>query len=622
VRPVRAAAPAHEAPPREHLCASCGAPVPTALELCERCAETFHRVLQPMPAAATFDASLDDDAPTLVAVRSDLDEGLHEPDVATREEPRVEFAARAVPAADVLAGFADDLDVSGTASRYDEVAVEPRPWWEAASVAVAAPPPSTTPWTGHFEAFPEQAAPADAPPADAAQEPGPTGGAKPWWELTEVEATTTTDAEASDVAGPQHAEVEARTEVAQASDDVEPAARDEDPAEPTPVVAASTAVEPGDPLPVFETQEGVSDAQPAAEPRPWWEVADFTAAAPVPAMEAPAGEPALGSEPLISARESDAVVASTDADAVSRHTQVQAHRVADVPHAPETPRRAPDAPVRPPRPRPARPSRPPARTRRASVGRLLSVAIGSALLCVVAMLGFPDLFDLTWNAPAPVSSPPSPEPLPAPLPADPGLPAGSAVPATPPPAAASTPPAAEAPKPAPAASSVSPARPKARPDAAAANRAARLLQQRAAAAQGRPGAVTPPPAEPPAELPRPAVAETPAVVVPAVEPEPVAEPLGNTFEVTQVDVRPQVTRQVTPRRPDGRTSAEVVVVRVLVSPSGRAADVRVVRGARDAPSYDDAAVAAVRQWTFSPAQKRSRPVSCWIHVGVPFAGGE
>ena len=32
---------------------------------------------------------------------------------------------------------------------------------------------------------------------------------------------------------------------------------------------------------------------------------------------------------------------------------------------------------------------------------------------------------------------------------------------------------------------------------------------------------------------------------------------------------------------------------------------------------DDAVVAAVMQWTFSPATKRGEPVNCWYNIGVP-----
>jgi protein TonB len=64
---------------------------------------------------------------------------------------------------------------------------------------------------------------------------------------------------------------------------------------------------------------------------------------------------------------------------------------------------------------------------------------------------------------------------------------------------------------------------------------------------------------------------------------------------------------------------DVVVLQVLVGPAGSAEEVRILRGSRKASSLDAAAVAAVRRWTFNPALKDGKPVSCWFNVGVPFA---
>jgi protein TonB len=99
-----------------------------------------------------------------------------------------------------------------------------------------------------------------------------------------------------------------------------------------------------------------------------------------------------------------------------------------------------------------------------------------------------------------------------------------------------------------------------------------------------------------------------------------AAPAGPTFEATHVDVRPQVASRVEARLPAASTSVrgdEVVVLRVLVSPAGHPADVRLLRGSRTDPAADRAALAAVRQWRFTPARKRGQLVSCWFNVGVP-----
>ncbi len=62
---------------------------------------------------------------------------------------------------------------------------------------------------------------------------------------------------------------------------------------------------------------------------------------------------------------------------------------------------------------------------------------------------------------------------------------------------------------------------------------------------------------------------------------------------------------------------DVVVVRLLVSQSGHPSSLSLLRKSKAGQSLDDAVVAAVKQWTFSPARKKGEAVSCWLNVGVP-----
>jgi len=62
-----------------------------------------------------------------------------------------------------------------------------------------------------------------------------------------------------------------------------------------------------------------------------------------------------------------------------------------------------------------------------------------------------------------------------------------------------------------------------------------------------------------------------------------------------------------------------VVVRVLVSRTGHASSVSLLRGSTLGRSSDEAVIAAVTQWTFSPARKQGEPVNCWFNIGVPLA---
>jgi len=132
-------------------------------------------------------------------------------------------------------------------------------------------------------------------------------------------------------------------------------------------------------------------------------------------------------------------------------------------------------------------------------------------------------------------------------------------------------------------------------------------------------AAAPAPAPPPA--PEPAPAPQPPVVAAQVAPAPEA-PSGKLFEPSDVDETPRISGRVAPQLPGNlpRTANDVVVVRILVSQSGHAFRVNLLRRSRLGPAADDAVVAAVKQWTFSPARKRGEAVSCWLNVGVPLSG--
>jgi TonB family protein len=140
--------------------------------------------------------------------------------------------------------------------------------------------------------------------------------------------------------------------------------------------------------------------------------------------------------------------------------------------------------------------------------------------------------------------------------------------------------------------------------------------------------------------PRPATARTPepiqaaAVAVPAVmtvpPPVPVAAastaapassaPQGPFFEPTDVHEAPKVASKVAPDLPaELRAQArnEIVIVRMLISQIGRPSRVTLLRKSKTGAKVDDAVIAAVSQWTFSPAKRRGEAVSSWFNIGVP-----
>lgn len=119
----------------------------------------------------------------------------------------------------------------------------------------------------------------------------------------------------------------------------------------------------------------------------------------------------------------------------------------------------------------------------------------------------------------------------------------------------------------------------------------------------------------------PAPVATVSPVVAVAEPQRVPEPpSGRFFERSDVDEVPRIVTRVEPRLPSdlaARASNAIVIVRVLVSRIGHPFHVSVLRGSMLGRATDDAVVAAVAQWTFSPAKKRGEPVNCWYNIGVP-----
>ena len=96
---------------------------------------------------------------------------------------------------------------------------------------------------------------------------------------------------------------------------------------------------------------------------------------------------------------------------------------------------------------------------------------------------------------------------------------------------------------------------------------------------------------------------------------------GRAYISTEVDVRPEVVRQVPPVYPEGALAQrlrDIVVLEVLVGATGSPEDIQVLRGSQKTPAFNAAAITAVRQWAFSPARKNGLPVPCWWAVGVPF----
>jgi protein TonB len=114
------------------------------------------------------------------------------------------------------------------------------------------------------------------------------------------------------------------------------------------------------------------------------------------------------------------------------------------------------------------------------------------------------------------------------------------------------------------------------------------------------------------------------IAVPAAPPEDAPPAEAPFFELKQVSEPPQVSSRVEPLVPDEVKGPldDLVLVRVLVSQAGRPALVSVLRGSKAGTALDDAVVAAVKRWRFSPARKGGQAVSCWYYFGVPVTRGD
>jgi TonB family protein len=145
----------------------------------------------------------------------------------------------------------------------------------------------------------------------------------------------------------------------------------------------------------------------------------------------------------------------------------------------------------------------------------------------------------------------------------------------------------------------------------------------AAGGSRKPG-VAPSPGPRKAVDPRSPVTSTPppdaAPAAAAAVNVPRPKPVGQLFQPSEVNEAPRVMRRIEPRIPAalrGRKLDEIVVVRALVSKEGLPSRVTLLRRSKAGASLDDAVVAAVNQWSFTPALKEGEPVNSWFNFAVP-----
>jgi protein TonB len=94
---------------------------------------------------------------------------------------------------------------------------------------------------------------------------------------------------------------------------------------------------------------------------------------------------------------------------------------------------------------------------------------------------------------------------------------------------------------------------------------------------------------------------------------------GALVALADADTPPRILRIVKPPYPPLALRARIggiVVLRVLVSEKGAPSEIEVVREGR--AGLTEAAVTAVRRWTFEPATKDGVAVRTWMWVPIPF----
>jgi periplasmic protein TonB len=146
-----------------------------------------------------------------------------------------------------------------------------------------------------------------------------------------------------------------------------------------------------------------------------------------------------------------------------------------------------------------------------------------------------------------------------------------------------------------------------------------------------------PPVEPEPYVPpeTPPVAQQPVVDVPLPDIPPIPTPVETITVPPVTEVPPStepstpavidakslsVTRRVEPIYPPASRRLDehgAVRLKVLVDETGRPREVQVAKSS-GFDRLDQAAVAAVRRWQFSPAMQESRAVTAWTQVNVVF----
>jgi periplasmic protein TonB len=110
------------------------------------------------------------------------------------------------------------------------------------------------------------------------------------------------------------------------------------------------------------------------------------------------------------------------------------------------------------------------------------------------------------------------------------------------------------------------------------------------------------------------IGDAPAPPAPPPPPKAPTAPVRVGGKISE----PRKTRNVAPQYPEMAKRARVqgtVILEATISPQGRVTEVKVLRGV---PMLDEAAMGAVRQWTYTPTLLNGQPVPVIMSVTVNF----
>ncbi len=102
---------------------------------------------------------------------------------------------------------------------------------------------------------------------------------------------------------------------------------------------------------------------------------------------------------------------------------------------------------------------------------------------------------------------------------------------------------------------------------------------------------------------------------------PEEELLPGYGEFVAVEVQPQVINKVAPAYPELARKAQVegtVYLDLLVDKEGKVRDIKILKPSGSNVGFEEAAIEAVKKWSFSPAIQNGKPIAVWMTLPVKF----